>query len=92
MHNLLCFFSDCPDELFNNMKMYCAKYIRVCKEINMSFIPQEAQVSVVRGFIYYLLFYLLRNSIVPLVLGSQKVDCGPYPDLDMIYFRTVLEK
>ncbi|XP_016886765.1 syntaxin-binding protein 3 isoform X2 [Cynoglossus semilaevis] len=39
------YFTDyCPDELFNNMKMYCAKYIRVCKEINMSFIPQEAQV------------------------------------------------
>ncbi|XP_058494516.1 syntaxin-binding protein 3 [Solea solea] len=39
------YFTDyCPDELFNNMKLYCAKYIRVCKEINMSFIPQEAQV------------------------------------------------
>ncbi|XP_033936910.1 syntaxin-binding protein 3 [Pseudochaenichthys georgianus] len=39
------YFTDyCPDELFNNMKLYCAKYIRVCKEINMSFMPQEAQV------------------------------------------------
>uniref|UniRef100_A0A8D0D470 Syntaxin binding protein 3 n=1 Tax=Sander lucioperca TaxID=283035 RepID=A0A8D0D470_SANLU len=39
------YFTDyCPDDLFNNMKMYCAKYIRVCKEINMSFMPQEAQV------------------------------------------------
>uniref|UniRef100_A0A673CVN1 Syntaxin binding protein 3 n=1 Tax=Sphaeramia orbicularis TaxID=375764 RepID=A0A673CVN1_9TELE len=36
--------TDCPDELFNKMKLYCAKYIRVCKEINMSFMPQEAQV------------------------------------------------
>uniref|UniRef100_A0A673CVG4 Syntaxin binding protein 3 n=1 Tax=Sphaeramia orbicularis TaxID=375764 RepID=A0A673CVG4_9TELE len=39
------YFTDyCPDELFNKMKLYCAKYIRVCKEINMSFMPQEAQV------------------------------------------------
>uniref|UniRef100_A0AAQ5YAR4 Syntaxin binding protein 3 n=1 Tax=Amphiprion ocellaris TaxID=80972 RepID=A0AAQ5YAR4_AMPOC len=39
------YFTDyCPDELFNNMKLYCAKYIRVCKEINISFMPQEAQV------------------------------------------------
>uniref|UniRef100_A0A7N8X122 Syntaxin binding protein 3 n=1 Tax=Mastacembelus armatus TaxID=205130 RepID=A0A7N8X122_9TELE len=34
----------CPDDLFNNMKLYCAKYIQVCKEINLSFLPQEAQV------------------------------------------------
>ncbi|KAK5869558.1 hypothetical protein PBY51_024265 [Eleginops maclovinus] len=39
------YFTDCcPDQLFNKMKMHCAKYIRVCKEINMSFMPQEAQV------------------------------------------------
>uniref|UniRef100_A0A8P4G772 Syntaxin binding protein 3 n=1 Tax=Dicentrarchus labrax TaxID=13489 RepID=A0A8P4G772_DICLA len=39
------YFTDyCPDDLFNNMKLYCAKYIRVCKEINMCFMPQEAQV------------------------------------------------
>ncbi|XP_072245104.1 syntaxin-binding protein 3 [Leuresthes tenuis] len=39
------YFTDyCPDDLFNNMKLYCAKYIRVCKEINISFLPQEAQV------------------------------------------------
>uniref|UniRef100_A0A7N8YJQ1 Syntaxin binding protein 3 n=1 Tax=Mastacembelus armatus TaxID=205130 RepID=A0A7N8YJQ1_9TELE len=40
------YFTDyCPDDLFNNMKLYCAKYIQVCKEINLSFLPQEAQVS-----------------------------------------------
>uniref|UniRef100_A0A7N8YLJ4 Syntaxin binding protein 3 n=1 Tax=Mastacembelus armatus TaxID=205130 RepID=A0A7N8YLJ4_9TELE len=39
------YFTDyCPDDLFNNMKLYCAKYIQVCKEINLSFLPQEAQV------------------------------------------------
>uniref|UniRef100_UPI0037E792E1 syntaxin-binding protein 3 n=1 Tax=Semicossyphus pulcher TaxID=241346 RepID=UPI0037E792E1 len=39
------YFTDyCPDDLFHNMKLYCAKYIRVCKEINMSFMPKEAQV------------------------------------------------
>uniref|UniRef100_A0A3Q2TZY2 Syntaxin binding protein 3 n=1 Tax=Fundulus heteroclitus TaxID=8078 RepID=A0A3Q2TZY2_FUNHE len=39
------YFTDyCPDDLFNNMKLYCARYIRVCKEINISFLPQEAQV------------------------------------------------
>ncbi|XP_053286914.1 syntaxin-binding protein 3 [Pleuronectes platessa] len=39
------YFTDyCPDDLFNNMKLYCGKYIRVCKEINISFMPQEAQV------------------------------------------------
>ncbi|XP_056459293.1 syntaxin-binding protein 3-like [Gadus chalcogrammus] len=39
------YFTDyCPDDLFNNMKLYCAKYIRVVKEINMSFLPYEAQV------------------------------------------------
>lgn len=43
-----CGPTDCPDDLFNNMKLYCAKYIRVCKEINISFMPQEAQVSVVK--------------------------------------------
>uniref|UniRef100_A0A665VC87 Syntaxin binding protein 3 n=1 Tax=Echeneis naucrates TaxID=173247 RepID=A0A665VC87_ECHNA len=36
--------TDCPDDLFNNMKLHCAKYIRVCKELNISFMPQEAQV------------------------------------------------
>uniref|UniRef100_A0A8C2ZQD8 Syntaxin binding protein 3 n=1 Tax=Cyclopterus lumpus TaxID=8103 RepID=A0A8C2ZQD8_CYCLU len=34
----------CPDELFDNMKRSCSTYIRVCKEINISFMPQEAQV------------------------------------------------
>ncbi|CAL1594072.1 unnamed protein product [Knipowitschia caucasica] len=39
------YFTDyCPDELFNNMKLSCGKYIRVCKEIHISFLPQEAQV------------------------------------------------
>ncbi|XP_071760140.1 syntaxin-binding protein 3 [Centroberyx gerrardi] len=39
------YFTDyCSDDLFNNMKLYCAKHIRVCKEISMSFLPQEAQV------------------------------------------------
>uniref|UniRef100_A0A674MN90 Syntaxin binding protein 3 n=1 Tax=Takifugu rubripes TaxID=31033 RepID=A0A674MN90_TAKRU len=39
------YFTDyCPDDLFNNMKLYCSKYIRVCKEINMNFMPLEAQV------------------------------------------------
>ncbi|XP_072294480.1 syntaxin-binding protein 3 [Eucyclogobius newberryi] len=39
------YFTDyCPDDLFNNMKLSCGKYIRVCKEINISFMPQEAQV------------------------------------------------
>uniref|UniRef100_A0AAQ5XU57 Syntaxin binding protein 3 n=1 Tax=Amphiprion ocellaris TaxID=80972 RepID=A0AAQ5XU57_AMPOC len=42
--NTEIYFNYCPDELFNNMKLYCAKYIRVCKEINISFMPQEAQV------------------------------------------------
>lgn len=36
---------DCPDELFDKMKKNCAKHIKVCKEINISFLPQEAQVS-----------------------------------------------
>ncbi|KAG8003214.1 Syntaxin-binding protein 3 [Nibea albiflora] len=39
------YFTDyCNDDLFNNIKLHCAKYIRVCKEINMCFMPQEAQV------------------------------------------------
>ncbi|XP_037326024.2 syntaxin-binding protein 3 [Pungitius pungitius] len=39
------YFTDyCPDDLFNKMKQSCAAYIRVCKEINLSFMPQEAQV------------------------------------------------
>uniref|UniRef100_A0A8C2ZR06 Syntaxin binding protein 3 n=1 Tax=Cyclopterus lumpus TaxID=8103 RepID=A0A8C2ZR06_CYCLU len=39
------YFTDyCPDELFDNMKRSCSTYIRVCKEINISFMPQEAQV------------------------------------------------
>ncbi|KAM4628801.1 syntaxin-binding protein 3 [Polymixia lowei] len=39
------YFTDyCPDDLFSNMKLYCAKYIRICREISMSFLPQEAQV------------------------------------------------
>uniref|UniRef100_A0A8C6UZY6 Syntaxin binding protein 3 n=1 Tax=Neogobius melanostomus TaxID=47308 RepID=A0A8C6UZY6_9GOBI len=39
------YFTDyLPDDLFNNMKLSCGKYIRVCKEINISFLPQEAQV------------------------------------------------
>uniref|UniRef100_A0A6Q2Y408 Syntaxin binding protein 3 n=1 Tax=Esox lucius TaxID=8010 RepID=A0A6Q2Y408_ESOLU len=39
------YFTDyCSDELFNKMKQSCAKYIRICKEINISFLPQESQV------------------------------------------------
>uniref|UniRef100_A0A8C6VVC7 Syntaxin binding protein 3 n=1 Tax=Nothobranchius furzeri TaxID=105023 RepID=A0A8C6VVC7_NOTFU len=39
------YFTDyCSDDLFNKMKLYCAKHIRVCKELNISFMPQEAQV------------------------------------------------
>ncbi|KAG7268170.1 hypothetical protein CRUP_025414 [Coryphaenoides rupestris] len=39
------YFTDyCPDDLFQSLKLYCAKYIRVIKEINMSFLPYEAQV------------------------------------------------
>uniref|UniRef100_A0AAR2M109 Syntaxin binding protein 3 n=1 Tax=Pygocentrus nattereri TaxID=42514 RepID=A0AAR2M109_PYGNA len=39
------YFTDyCPDDLFSKMKVFCAKHIKVCKEINMSFLPLEAQV------------------------------------------------
>ncbi|KAL1022756.1 hypothetical protein UPYG_G00031910 [Umbra pygmaea] len=39
------YFTDyCSDELFNKMKRCCGKYIRICKEINISFLPQESQV------------------------------------------------
>ncbi|XP_066527998.1 syntaxin-binding protein 3 [Hoplias malabaricus] len=39
------YFTDyCPDDLFNKMKLFCAKHIKVCKEINMSFLPLETQV------------------------------------------------
>ena len=49
--------TDCPDDLFNNMKLYCGKYIRVCKEINISFMPQEAQVSGDSLSLSFLSFY-----------------------------------
>lgn len=50
------------------MKLYCAKYIRVCKEINMRFMPQEAQVSGWLSFLcdpfpLFLLFDDWRDSV-----------------------------
>ncbi|KAK0143609.1 Syntaxin-binding protein 3 [Merluccius polli] len=36
--------TNCPNDLFNNMKLNCAAYIRVVKEISISFLPYEAQV------------------------------------------------
>ncbi|XP_041912291.1 syntaxin-binding protein 3 [Alosa sapidissima] len=39
------YFTDyCPDDLFSKIKTDCPRYIRVCKEINISFLPQESQV------------------------------------------------
>ncbi|XP_050952736.1 syntaxin-binding protein 3 [Labeo rohita] len=39
------FFTDyCPDDIFDKMKKNCGKHIKVCKEINISFLPLEAQV------------------------------------------------
>ncbi|RXM28344.1 Syntaxin-binding protein 3 [Acipenser ruthenus] len=36
--------TNCPDSLFNKLRTYCAKAIRVCKELNISFLPYESQV------------------------------------------------
>uniref|UniRef100_A0A8C2UD96 Syntaxin binding protein 3 n=1 Tax=Coturnix japonica TaxID=93934 RepID=A0A8C2UD96_COTJA len=39
------YFTDtCPDNLFNKIKSSCARSIRRCKEISISFFPNESQV------------------------------------------------
>ncbi|XP_023662283.1 syntaxin-binding protein 3 isoform X1 [Paramormyrops kingsleyae] len=39
------YFTDyCDDALFFKMKQHCGKFIRVCKEINLAFLPHESQV------------------------------------------------
>lgn len=43
---ILFMTTDCPDDIFDKMKKNCGKHIKVCKEINISFLPLEAQVSV----------------------------------------------
>uniref|UniRef100_A0A3Q0T4D4 Syntaxin binding protein 3 n=1 Tax=Amphilophus citrinellus TaxID=61819 RepID=A0A3Q0T4D4_AMPCI len=79
------YFTDyCPDDLFNNMKLYCAKYIRVCKEINISFMPQEAQVSVqftksVLFLVYFVIVRFLFLSKFPHRLCTCLLTEGSFP-------------
>lgn len=47
------------------MKLYCSKYIRVCKEINIDFMPLEAQVSTCMEKVLFMChsFLLTRHFI-----------------------------
>ncbi len=78
---------DCPDELFDKMKKNCAKHIKVCKEINVSFLPLEAQVSLSGDSFSLLWLSLVLIMTVCVLYGSpvQVFSCDNKEAFESIY-------
>lgn len=73
-----------PDHLFDQIKRSnVVKFMKACKEINIAFIPYEAQVN----FPYFLLKFTLTLKLMECLCHICHCECM-YSTIESLYSRT----